>query len=530
MNILQQIKNASSILEQNGITEAEVGIVLGTGLGKLVNEMDIIKTLSYTDIPHFPEATVEFHDGKLIYGTLSGKKVIAMQGRFHFYEGYSMKQVTFPIRVMKALGVKSILLSGAAGAMNLSMKKGDLMMITDHINLLPDNPLIGENHEELGPRFPDMSEAYSKHINGIITEEAQRLSIDLKSGVYVSVMGPNLETPAEYRFLHRIGADAVGMSTVPEVIVANHAGIPCATVIVLTDECDPDNLKPVNIQEIIEVAGKAELKLIELFRAVVARLWDGCCRSWFEIHNSKLPKPFKFKQFEIQQESAAFKIGTDACLLGAFVDIDQPKRILDIGTGTGVIALMLAQRYGSAKITGIEQDEQSAMEASFNAGKSPWKNRLQITQGDFLSAEFEKEFDLIVSNPPFFKASTKNPDARKSSARHEADLTIENLLSKSRNLISEKGVLALILPIERRLDVLNSARSNGLHEQHLIEFKPTDSKPVNRFISLLSKTPSNAVKTQEITIYSAPGAYSQEVFSRFQPFYLYLWTVELFFE
>ncbi len=272
MDLLGQIAEAKDHLSGLEIESVEVGIVLGTGLGKLADEITNATTVDYADIPHFPEATVESHSGKLIIGDLAGKRVMAMQGRFHFYEGYSMKQITFPIRVMKAMGVKQLLLSGAAGGMNLKWKKGDLMMITDHINLLPDNPLIGKNHEELGPRFPDMSEAYSKHMNGIIRAEAQKQGIELREGVYVSVMGPMLETAAEYRFLHRIGADAVGMSTVPEVIVANHGSMPCASVVVLTDECDPDNLQPINIPEIIEVAGKAEVRLIALFKEVIAQL------------------------------------------------------------------------------------------------------------------------------------------------------------------------------------------------------------------------------------------------------------------
>lgn len=272
MDLLEQINAAQTFLSDKGIETPEVGIVLGTGLGKLVEKITDQKIIDYSDIPHFPIATVEFHSGKLIYGKLAGKRVLAMQGRFHFYEGYSMKQITFPIRVMKALGVKNLLLSGAAGTMNLDWKKGDLMMLTDHINLLPDNPLIGKNYEELGPRFPDMSEAYSKAMNHIIRKEADSQGIELREGIYASVMGPMLESPAEYRFLNSIGADAVGMSTVPEVIVANHGSLPCASVVVLTDECDPDNLKPIDIPEIIEVASKAEVRLISLFEAVISKL------------------------------------------------------------------------------------------------------------------------------------------------------------------------------------------------------------------------------------------------------------------
>jgi purine-nucleoside phosphorylase len=215
---------------------------------------------------------VEFHKGKLIYGTLRGRRVLAMNGRFHFYEGYAMDQVAFPVRVMKQLGIEILLISNAAGAMNLNWKKGDLMLINDHINLLPSNPLIGKNIDELGPRFPDMSEAYDKKFLEKMSQLAQQLNILLRSGVYVAVPGSMLETPAEYRFLRRIGGDAVGMSTVPEVIVARHMGMRVLAISVLTDECDPDNLKPVDITEIIAVAGKAEQKLSTLFSAFVENL------------------------------------------------------------------------------------------------------------------------------------------------------------------------------------------------------------------------------------------------------------------
>lgn len=251
---------------------AETGIVLGTGLGKLAALITDPVVVDYTDIPHFPVSTVESHAGRLISGVFAGKRVIAMQGRFHFYEGYPMEQVAFPIRVMRMLGIKTLLLSGAAGALNVQWKKGELMLVTDHINLLPDNPLRGPNDDRLGPRFPDMSEAYSARLNGILRKVAKDLDIPLREGVYVSLAGPMLETPAEYRFLQRIGAGAVGMSTVPEVIVAKHMGLPCAAVVVLTDECDPDNLAPVDIQEIIAVAAKAERKLVVLLEKAIQQL------------------------------------------------------------------------------------------------------------------------------------------------------------------------------------------------------------------------------------------------------------------
>lgn len=273
MNITyEQIQKTARFLQEKGIIDPEIGIVLGTGLGKMVNEIDIITELPYHEIPDFPAATVEFHSGKLIYGKLEGKKVLAMSGRFHYYEGYSMQRITFPVRVMKLLGINYLLLSNAAGAMNLNWKKGDLMLITDHINLLPSNPLIGKNIDELGPRFPDMSKAYSPELNQKFSEATSKLNLSLRKGIYIAVQGSMLESPAEYRMLHKLGADAVGMSTVPEVIVANHMSIPCAAVSVLTDECDPDNLKPVDIAEIIEVAGKAEEKLILLFKEVIKNL------------------------------------------------------------------------------------------------------------------------------------------------------------------------------------------------------------------------------------------------------------------
>ncbi len=269
----EKIKETTQFLQSKGVTAPEAGVVLGTGLGGLVNEIETELEIPYTEIPHFPIATVEFHSGKLIYGTLADKKVVAMNGRFHYYEGYSMQEITFPIRVLKQLGIQYLLLSNAAGALNKSYRKGDLMLIDDHINLLPDNPLRGKNDDELGPRFPDMSRPYDKKINQKLTSLAQQEGIRLhENGVYASVMGPNLETRAEYRFLHRIGADAVGMSTVPEVIVANHMELPCSAVSVLTDTCDPDHLEPVNIEEIIAVAGKAEVGLTKLFTRLIEAL------------------------------------------------------------------------------------------------------------------------------------------------------------------------------------------------------------------------------------------------------------------
>jgi purine-nucleoside phosphorylase len=269
---MEKIKESVRFLRESGITEPEIGIVLGTGLGKLINEIKILKSIDYGEIPHFPLSTVESHHGKLIYGEIGNRKVLAMQGRFHYYEGYSMQQITLPVRVMKLLGIKYLLLSNAAGALNLSFKKGTLMLIDDHINLLPDNPLRGKNHDEFGNRFPDMSMPYSDMLNRKITEAAACENILLYRGVYAAVSGPNLETRAEYRFMRLIGADAVGMSTVPEVLICNHMNLPCAAVSVLTDECDPDNLKPTDIREILEVAGKAESMLTTLFVKVIKEI------------------------------------------------------------------------------------------------------------------------------------------------------------------------------------------------------------------------------------------------------------------
>jgi len=269
---MKKLQETVKYLKGRGIESPQVGIVLGTGLGKLVNEIDIEITIDYSDIPNFPVSTVESHKGKLIYGDLRGKKVLVKQGRFHYYEGYSLQDLTFSIRVMKLLGIEYLLLSNACGALNLDFKKGSLMLLDDHINLLPGSPLIGENYDELGPRFVDMSEPYSKYLNTKIIALAQRNSIDLNRGVYVVVAGPNLETRAEYRYLRNIGADVVGMSTVPEVIVANHMGLPCAAISVITDIGDPDNLEEVDIQEIIRTANVAEPKLIKLFTDLVAEI------------------------------------------------------------------------------------------------------------------------------------------------------------------------------------------------------------------------------------------------------------------
>jgi purine-nucleoside phosphorylase len=266
------IREAVDYLRKKGFNTPEIGIVLGTGLGKLVDEVNKESFASYNHIPNFPTATVEFHQGKLIYGTLEGKKVIVMQGRFHLYEGYSTYDVTFPIRVMHELGISKLLVSNAAGAINKSYKKGEIMLIDDHINLQGGSPLAFKGVEEMGERFVDMSQPYDEKMSNKIEIIANKNNITLQKGVYASVVGPQLETRAEYRYLGIIGADAVGMSTVPEIIVANHLNIPVAAVSVLTDECDPDNLQPVNIQEIIDIAGKAEPNMILLFKELIKEL------------------------------------------------------------------------------------------------------------------------------------------------------------------------------------------------------------------------------------------------------------------
>jgi purine-nucleoside phosphorylase len=272
IDMVRKIEETTEFLIKEGFTGATTGVVLGTGLGEFINEMKIEKQIAYSDIPNFPVATVEFHKGQLLLGTIGNRKVIAMQGRFHYYEGYSMQEITFPIRVMKKLGVAQLLLSNAAGGINLDFKKGELVLIEDHINLQSENPLRGLNAPEFGNRFVDMSEPYDNTLNELLITDANTLGIQLKKGVYASVMGPNLETKAEYRYIRNIGADMVGMSTVPEVIVANHVGLKCAAVSVITDECDPDNLQRVDISEIIAVAGKADGILSKLFAEVINNL------------------------------------------------------------------------------------------------------------------------------------------------------------------------------------------------------------------------------------------------------------------
>jgi len=267
-----KLQETVNYLQSRGMKQPEVGIILGTGLSKLVDRIEVDLTIPYEEIPHFPVSTVSFHKGELIYGRLSGKIVIAMHGRFHYYEGYSMQQVVFPVRVMKLLGIGALLVSNACGTLRMDFPKGRLMMLTDHINMLGDNPLIGPNDEALGPRFPDMSEPYSKAINEKMRQIAQAKGFDLHEGVYVAAPGPMLETRAEYRYMRNIGADVVGMSTVPEAIAARHMNLPCAAVSVITDECDPDNLAVADIVDILKTAARAEKDLIVLFEELVRRI------------------------------------------------------------------------------------------------------------------------------------------------------------------------------------------------------------------------------------------------------------------
>jgi purine-nucleoside phosphorylase len=266
------VREAVDAIRKRSGLEPEAALILGTGLGGLAERIDVDAEVPYAEIPHFPLSTVETHTGRLLLGTLAGRRVAAMQGRFHRYEGYSLHQVTFPVRVLRALGAGTLVVSNACGGMNPLWRAGDLVLITDHINLLGDNPLVGPNDEEFGPRFPDMSEAYSAELRDLAAEIALERGIVLRRGVYVAVTGPNLETRAEYRMLRTIGADVVGMSTVPEVIVAVHAGMRVLGVSIITDECFPDALEPADIGRIIATAREAEPRLTELVTGVLERL------------------------------------------------------------------------------------------------------------------------------------------------------------------------------------------------------------------------------------------------------------------
>ena len=271
-DLISKIKETLNVIREKTKDEYPIGIILGTGLGGLVKDINIELEIDYSDLPHFPLSTVESHKGKLIFGTIYDKKVVAMQGRFHFYEGYTMQQITYPVRVMKFLGVKTLLVSNACGGMNPVFSRGDVMLMVDHINLLGDNPLIGKNEDELGPRFPDMSEPYDHELLKIAEDAALDNKIKVQKGVYVAVPGPNLETKAEYRFLRATGADVVGMSTIPENIVANHMGMKVLGMSIITDECFPDSLKPANVEEIIATATATEPKMTLIMKEVIKRI------------------------------------------------------------------------------------------------------------------------------------------------------------------------------------------------------------------------------------------------------------------
>ena len=272
MPLYEDIQVAAAAVRARWHKAPRVGIILGTGLGTLARDIVTDVTIPYEEIPQFPSSTVESHAGRLVCGTLGGKTVVAMEGRYHFYEGYTLQQVTFPVRVMKALGCDTLIVSNACGAMNPQYAKGDIMVIEDHINLMGDNPLIGPNDDRLGERFPDMCNAYDRGLLALAREVARDERIPVQQGVYVAVPGPNLETRAEYRFLRTIGADVVGMSTAPEVIVAVHSKMRSLGFSAVTDMCLPDALEPVSLQQILAVAAEAEKKLAVLVRKVVERM------------------------------------------------------------------------------------------------------------------------------------------------------------------------------------------------------------------------------------------------------------------
>jgi purine-nucleoside phosphorylase len=270
--LYDRIQVASEAVRRRSDLEPEVGLILGTGLGGLAREIAVEAEVPYAEIPGFPLSTVESHAGRLLLGLLAGRPVVAMQGRFHRYEGYDLQQVTFPVRVMHALGARTLIVSNACGGMNPLWAPGDLVLLSDHIKLLGDNPLVGPNDERLGPRFPDMSAPYDPELRVLARAAALELGIALREGVYAAVPGPNLETRAEYRMLRSIGADVVGMSTVPEVIVANHQGMRTVGISIITDQCLPDALEPADIGRIIETAGRAEPALTRLVTTITERL------------------------------------------------------------------------------------------------------------------------------------------------------------------------------------------------------------------------------------------------------------------
>lgn len=269
--LMQKIDECLKFIRSQTDFKPEIALILGTGLGKLADRIKPEVVIPYEKLPHFPRSTVQSHAGQLVLGELSGRKVAAMEGRFHFYEGYSLEEVTFAVRVLCQLGAKKLVVSNAAGGLNLSYRKGEIVAISDHINFMGVNPLVGPNDDKLGPRFPDMYEPYSKRLIGIVAEAAKEVEIPIQQGVYVGVTGPCLETRAEYRMMRNFGADLVGMSTVPEVIVAVHMGMEVFGVSVVTDTCDPDHLEPCDIKEIIKTANEAGPKLDKLITAAIKK-------------------------------------------------------------------------------------------------------------------------------------------------------------------------------------------------------------------------------------------------------------------
>lgn len=270
--MLEKIEETFRYIQSRTKVKPSIGIILGTGLGGLVKEINIIDEVPYTEIPNFPVSTVQSHSGKLIFGELGGKHVVAMQGRFHYYEGYTMQEVTFPVRVMKYLGIERLFVSNASGGVNPAFEIGEIMIINDHINLFPAHPLIGKNIDELGPRFPDMSEPYDHEMIKLAKEIANENGIRVAEGVYAGLTGPTLETPAEYKYVRIIGADTVGMSTVPEVIVARHMSIPCFAISIITDLGVPGKIQEVSVEDVIEVANKQEPKMTVIMRELIARV------------------------------------------------------------------------------------------------------------------------------------------------------------------------------------------------------------------------------------------------------------------
>ena len=270
--MLTQFKESVDYIQSKTSVKPTFGIILGTGLGGLVKEINVIDEIEYKDIPNFPVSTVESHSGKLIFGELGGKKVVAMQGRFHYYEGYNMKEVTFPVRVMKLLGIEKLFVSNASGGVNPDFEVGEIMILNDHINLFPEHPLVGKNFDELGPRFPDMSEPYNPEMINVALDVAKENNIKVSVGTYLGLTGPTLETPAEYGYVRTIGADAVGMSTVPEIIVARHMEIPCFAISIITDLGVPGKIHKVSLADVIAVASRQEPKMTIIMSQLISRL------------------------------------------------------------------------------------------------------------------------------------------------------------------------------------------------------------------------------------------------------------------